>query len=71
MLAGLQAQSGLAPRSHRSRHTDGALALAAAVGVITGVHNHTADGGTDAHVTDTASLAQTHILMIVKRASKK
>ena len=64
MLAGLQAQSGLAPRSHRSRHTDGALALAAAVRMVAGVHDDAADGGTDAHVADAASLAQTHILMI-------
>ena len=64
MLAGLQAQSGLAPRSHRSRHTNRALALAAAMRMVAGVHDHTADGGTDAHVTHTAGLAQANVLLV-------
>ena len=64
MLAGLQAQSGLAPRSHRSRHTNGALALAAAVRVVAGVHDNAADGRTHAHVAHTARLAQANVLMV-------
>ena len=64
MLAGLQAQSGLAPRSHRSRQTNGALALAAAMRVIVRVHDDAADGRTHAHMTDAASLAQADDLMV-------
>lgn len=64
VLAGLQAQSNLTPGGNRSGHTHRALALAAAMGVIAGVHNHAADGGTDAHVTGAAGLTNADVLVV-------
>ena len=64
MLAGLDALSRLAPRRHGSRHTNGALALAAAVRVIAGVHNYAADTGTHAHVANAAGLTEAYVLVV-------
>ena len=64
LLAGLEAHSGLAPRRHRAGTTDRALALAAAVGVVAGVHDGTADGGPPTHVTLAASLTDLNVLVL-------
>ena len=64
VLAGLQAQSNLTPGGNRSRHTNGALALAAAVRVVAGVHDNTADRRADAHVTGAAGLTDADVLVI-------
>ena len=42
----------------------GALALAAAVGVVVGVHDGAADGGTPAHVALAAGLADVDVLVV-------
>ena len=63
-LAGLVTQSGLAPRSHRAGTADRCAALAAAMGVVIGVHDRTADGGTPTHVTLTAGLADDDVGVI-------
>ena len=64
VLAGLDALSRLAPRRHGSRHTNGALALAAAVRVIAGVHNYAADTGTHAHMANAAGLTKAYVLVV-------
>ena len=64
MLAGLQAESRLAPRGDRRGQANRALAFAAAVRVIARVHNHAADARTDAHVTGAAGLTDAHVAVI-------
>ena len=49
--SGLVTECGLAPRSNRSGTADRRLTFTTAVGVIVGVHDGTANGGTEAHVT--------------------
>ena len=51
MLARLVTKSGLAPRGNRAGLADRALAFAAAVRVVAGVHDAAAHGRADAHVT--------------------
>src|SRR5699024_7043737 len=63
-LAGLVTQSGLAPGGHRAGTAHRALALAAAVGVVAGVHDRAADGGTPAHVALAAGLADLAVLVV-------
>ena len=63
-LAGLVAQSGLAPRSNRAAAADGGTALAAAVGMVVGVHDRATNGGTPTHVTLTASLTNVDVLVL-------
>lgn len=64
MFAGLEAHGGLAPGSHGVGMTPRRAALAAAVRMVTGVHDRTADGGTPAHMTLTASFADVHVLVV-------
>ena len=51
LLAGLISESRLAPRGNGSRTTDGRFAFTTAVRVVAGVHDGTADGRSDTHVT--------------------
>ena len=64
MLAGLQAESRLAPRGDRRGQTNRALAFAAAVRVITRVHNNTADARADAHVTAATGLTDANVAVV-------
>ena len=64
LLAGLVTQSGLAPRSNRAGTTHGGLALTTAVGVVAGVHDGTADGGTPTHVALPAGLTDLNVLVL-------
>ena len=64
MFACLVAHGGFAPRGDRAGTAHRALALAAAVGVVAGVHDGTADGGPPAHVALAAGFADVHILVI-------
>src|SRR5699024_4261222 len=64
MLAGLVTHRRLAPGGNRAGTANRALAFAAAVGVVAGVHDGTADGGPPAHVALTAGLAEVDVLMI-------
>ena len=64
LVAGLVTQCGLTPGGHRAGTTDGRTTLTTTVGVIAGVHNGTADGGTDTHVTGAAGFTDIHILVI-------
>src|SRR5690606_4857618 len=63
VLAGLVALGALAPRGDRVAATAGA-AFAAAVGVVDGVHGHTADRRANAHVTLAAGLAEVLVRMV-------
>ena len=63
-LAGLVTQGGLAPRGNRTGAAHGGLALTTAVGVVAGVHDGTANGGTPAHVTLAAGLTDLDVLML-------
>ncbi|CAN4042321.1 Glutathione import ATP-binding protein GsiA, partial [Dysosmobacter welbionis] len=63
-LAGLVTHGGLAPGGHRAGTADGCAALAAAVGVVIGVHDGAAHGGTPAHVTLAAGLADVDVLVL-------
>ena len=60
-LTSLVTQSRLAPRSDRTGTTDGGAALAAAVGMVVGVHDGATDGGTPTHVALTASLTDVDV----------
>src|SRR5699024_9950153 len=64
MLAGLVTHSRLAPGGNRAGTANGALALTTTVGVIAGVHNRTANGGTPTHVALAAGLTDVHVLVI-------
>ena len=64
LRAGLVAQSRLAPGSHRTGTADRCTAFAAAVGMVVGVHDGAADGGTDAHVTLAAGLTDVDVLVV-------
>src|SRR5699024_4303376 len=61
LLAGLVTHSRLAPRGNRRGTADRALAFAAAVRVIAGVHDRTTDGRADTHMTGTAGLTVLHV----------
>ena len=63
-LTSLVTQCGLAPGSNRAAAADGSAALTTTVGVVIGVHNRTTDGGTDTHVTGTASLTDVDVLVV-------
>ena len=54
MLSGLQTESRLAPRSARTRTADRCLSFTASMRMIVRVHNGTADGRTNAHMTDSS-----------------
>jgi len=62
--SGLVTESGLAPRGNRAGSADGGLAFAAAVGVIAGVHDRTADRRSPTHVTFTAGLTDFDVFMV-------
>ena len=64
MLAGLVAQRRLAPGGHRAGTAHRAFALAAAVGVVVGVHDRAAHGGPPAHMALAAGLAYLHVLVV-------
>lgn len=64
LVSRLISESGLAPRSNGTRTTDRRLAFATAVRVITGVHNDTADGRSDAHMTFTAGFAKRYDFVV-------
>ena len=49
--SGLISKSGLAPGGNRSRTSNRGFTFTTAVGVVVGVHNRTADGRADTHVT--------------------
>ena len=57
-------QSRLAPRSDRAGTAHGGLAFTTAMGVVAGVHDGTADGGTPTHVTLTASLTDVDVIVL-------
>src|SRR6185437_10580366 len=60
---GAMAHSGLAPR-RLGRHAGGRLALAAAVRMVSRVHDHAAHLGPLAHVAGTACLADALVLVV-------
>ncbi len=62
--AGLDALSSLAPRGTRSIAANGAFALAAAVGVVTGVHRGTTDGRANVHPTFFAGFSEVDEVVI-------
>ena len=64
MLAGLVAKGGFAPGGKRSGTADGGLSFTAAVGVVAGVHDRAANGGTDALVTGLTGFTYIYIDMI-------
>lgn len=64
LIAGLITQCGLTPGGNRAGTADGRAALTTAVRMVAGVHNGTADGGTDTHVTGAAGLTDVDILMV-------
>src|SRR5699024_7700358 len=63
-LSRLVTESGLAPRRLRTCVTDRRLAFTTAVRVIVGVHDRTADRGTDTEVTGLACLADADDLVL-------
>jgi len=64
VATGLVTQSGLTPGGNRTSAADGSAALTTAVGVVVGVHDRTANGGTPAHVALTASLTDVDVLVL-------
>ena len=52
------------PICHRTGTADRSAALTTTVRMVVGVHDGTADGGTDAHVTLPTGLADVHVLVI-------
>ena len=64
ILACFVTHSRLAPRSHWARMADWALALAAAVRMVAGVHGGAANSWTPAHVTLTTGFAEVYVFMV-------
>ena len=64
MLAGLVAEGGLTPGGKRSGTADRRLAFTAAVGVVAGVHDRAANGGTEALVTGFTGFTYIYVDMI-------
>ena len=64
LVSGLVTQRGLAPGGYRAGTADRALALAAAMRVVAGVHDRAADGRAPALVAVAAGLAVGNVLMV-------